>query len=164
MKEFKRKDLNTKALANKVLEEARQIHSKPSTARKRSLEEIFKVSLYGLSAEQYLIEKCGFTDDNQKYKDVVSPEGIPVEIKVTQGQYYVYHVLQRCNEAKREAWRNYPDWVFIYTNNKENDHYILENTYKWNGKRFSPSNWENEISLMDDAEFLDNVGEYLDSR
>ena len=156
MKEFNRKDLNTEALVTKALEEARQIHSKPSTARDRSLEEIFKSSVYGLAAEQYLIEKCGFTDDDRKYKDVISPEGIPVEIKVTEGSYYIYDVLKRCKEAKKEEWRDYPDWVFIYTNNRKSDCYVLDNSYKWNGKRFVPFDFEADISLEEDREFLAN--------
>lgn len=156
MKEFYRKDLDGVVLSQKAYDESTEIYSKPSTARGRSLEEIFKVSLYGLSAEQYLIEKCGFKDDARKYKDVISPCGNPVEVKVTKGQYYVYHVLKRCCEDKLETWRNYPDWIFIYTNNKVNDHYVLHNTYKWNGKRFSPCDWENDRSLKEDTKFLEN--------
>lgn len=159
MKEFYRKDLDTKALARKALDEAKLIHSKPSTARGRSLREIYATTVYGLSPEQYLIEKCNFTNDSRMYKDVISPQGIPVEVKTTEGEYYTYHVLKRCNSNKLEVWRNYPDWVFIYINDKTNDHYTLHNTYKWNGKLFARCHFESDVSLQEDIDFLANIGD-----
>jgi hypothetical protein len=153
MKEFNRKDLNTEILANKAFDEARQIHRKSSTAQGRSLEEIFKVSVYGLAAEQFLIERCNFADNPDAYQDVISPEGIKVEVKVTKVGHYVPHVLGRLKDKRRKYPNLYqPDWVFIYINDMKSTEYKMAGTYMWNDNRYLVKDWYEEL----DREFLAN--------
>ena len=47
----------------RAMTEAKAIHSKPSTARDRTLNEIYETCLYGHAPEQYLIE-TGWMDDD----------------------------------------------------------------------------------------------------
>lgn len=115
--------------------EATQIHSKPSTARGRTFNQIYEACLYGHAAEQYLIE-TGWEDDERKFKDVIDPQGDPVEIKVTEHLGNVPFVLARCRTAKLETWRNYPDIVYIFINDRKSKEYIHEGVYVWNGKKF----------------------------
>ena len=119
----------------RAMNEAKQIHRKPSTARGRTLNEIYEVCLYGHAAEQYLLE-TGWDDDERKYKDIIDPMGDPNEIKVTEHVGNVPYVLARCQSAKLETWRDYPNIVYIFINNKKSKEYIHEGTYQWNGKKF----------------------------
>ena len=114
----------------RAMNEAKQIHSKPSTARGRTLNEIYETCLYGHAPEQYLIE-TGWMDDERPYKDLIDPQGDSVEIKVTQKEEFVPYVLARCQTAKLETWRNYPDIVYIFINNKQETEYVHEGTYLW---------------------------------
>lgn len=129
-------DLNGDELRERAEAEAKLIHAKPSTARGRKLEEITEMVLYGHAAELYLIKYQGFTDDPHEYKDVIDTNGNPVEVKVTEGAYYVSHVLARCNDAAKETWRNYPEILYIFIGNKETYDYHLHGIYHWNGEEF----------------------------
>jgi hypothetical protein len=132
---FNAMDLNQSALKERAEAEAQLIYNKPSTRRDRSLEEIVETVLYGHVAEQYLIEQ-GWSDDPRPYKDVVNPNGEPVEIKVTKGDYYVPYVLERANKAASESWRKYPQWLYIFIGDRKSLDYRLEGIYLWNGAKF----------------------------
>ena len=119
----------------RAMTEAKAIHSKPSTARGRMLDEIYETCLYGHAPEQYLIE-TGWMDDERPYKDLIDPQGDNVEIKVTEKMAFVPYVLSRCQTDKLDTWRNYPDIVYIFINNKKETEYVHEGTYLWNGNKF----------------------------
>jgi len=124
-----------KSWKNRAMDEAKQIHSKPSTARGRTLDQIYEACLYGHAAEQYLLE-TGWEDDTRKYKDVIDPMGDYNEIKVTEHLGNVPYVLARCQTAKLETWRKYPDIVYIFINDRKSKEYIHEGIYLWNGNKF----------------------------
>ena len=67
-------DLDPARLYNRAETEAKLIHSKPSTARGRSLENIIETVMYGHAAELYLIDHESFRDDPREYKDVMTPQ------------------------------------------------------------------------------------------
>ena len=119
----------------RAVNEAKQIHRKPSTARGRTLNEIIEVCLYGHAPEQYLLE-TGWDDDERPYKDLLDPMLDPVEIKTTEHSGNIPYVLDRCKEAKLETWRNYPDIVYIFTNDKKSKEYVHEGVYVWKGNKF----------------------------
>ena len=119
----------------RAMNEAKQIHRKPSTARGRTLNEIYEVCLYGHAAEQYLLE-MGYMDDIRDYKDIIDPQGDPIEIKCTEHSGNVPYVLARCQSAKLETWRKYPNIVYVFINNKKSKEYIHEGIYVWNGNKF----------------------------
>lgn len=133
---FSIRDIDHSALARRAKEEATQIFNKPSTRRNRSFNEIFSTSLYGHVAEQYLIEKENFTDDPRPYKDVINKNGEHVEVKVTEGDYYVPYVLKRANNAHAETFRNYPDILYIFIAKTFSDEYHLHGIYQWDDKKF----------------------------
>ena len=122
--------------SERAMNEAKQIHRKPSTARGRTLNEIYEVTLYGHAAEQYLIE-TGWMDDERPYKDLIDPQGDLIEVKCTEHLGNVPYVLARCQAAKLETWRKYPDIVYVFINNKKSKEYIHEGIYQWNGKKFT---------------------------
>lgn len=132
---FNAKDLNQQQLRSRAEAEAQLIYNKPTTRKGRSLETIIETVLYGHVAEQYLIEQ-GWKDDPRPYKDVIRPDEEPVEIKVTEGEYYVPYVLKRANEAAKDAWRKYPKWLYVFIGDRKTLNYNLHSTYHWNGEKF----------------------------
>ena len=56
--------------------EANEIFSNESTRRGRSFQNILETTLYGHAAEVYLIQECGFKDDERKYKDVFDTQTV----------------------------------------------------------------------------------------
>jgi hypothetical protein len=66
---FTNKDIDAKALHEHVRREY-----KPGYSGYDNTE-------YGLIAERYLMEKCGYADDVRKFKDLFSPDGESVEVK-----------------------------------------------------------------------------------
>jgi hypothetical protein len=142
---FNAKTLDAHTLLNRARTEAKEIYSSESTRRGRSLDKIVEASLYGLSAEVYLIEEHSFVDDTRKYKDLYDTEGNSVEIKVTQGDYYVPYVLDRANKAKSETWRGYPDILYVFIGNKKTLDYELYNIYAWNSRKFVVQTQHNAV-------------------
>jgi hypothetical protein len=134
--EFNAADLDTSVLLSRAKEESEQMFSKESTRRGRSLQKIIETALYGHAAELYLIEKCQFKDDPRKYKDLFDTEGNPVEVKVTEGDYYVPYVLDRATKAKSEEWRGFPDILYVFIGDKITADYSLYGIYKWSENKF----------------------------
>ena len=154
MRTFSLKDINLIELLAKAKAESQLIFDKESTRKGRTLDDITVNSMYGLAAEQFLIEKCNFTDNPLPYQDVISPEGIDVEVKVTKVFNYIPDVLRRLKEKRKKYPSLYqPDWVFIYTNNKKTRDYTFAGTYKWNGNTYVTKDWSLEI----DREFLSKL-------
>ena len=122
--------------SERAMNEAKQIHRKPSTAAGRTLNQIYEACLYGHAAEQYLLE-MGYMDDMRDFKDIIDPQGDPVEIKCTEHLGNVPYVLDRCKAAKKVVWKNYPDIVYVFINNKKSKEYIHEGIYVWNGNKFA---------------------------
>lgn len=143
--EFNAKDLDPQLLLSRARAEATEIFSRDSTRRGRSLENIIETSMYGLSAEVYLLEEHNFTDDTRKFKDLFDIEGNSVEIKVTEGDYYVPYVLDRANKAKKETWRGYPDILYVFIGDRESYNYTLHGIYSWNGHKFSLQRQQNGL-------------------
>ena len=153
MRTFSLKDINLIELLAKAKAESQLIFDKESTRKGRTLDDITVTSMYGLAAEQFLIEKCNFTDNPLPYQDVISPEGIDVEVKVTKVFNYIPDVLRRLKEKRKKYPSLYqPDWVIIYINDKKTRDYVFAGTYKWNGKTYVTKDWSLEI----DREFLAN--------
>ena len=134
---FDSRNLDQKALYKRALDEAEKIHKKPSTSKNRSLKEIINTCLYGQAAEQYLIEVHGWSDDPRPYKDVINLDNEPVEVKVTEGKYYVPYVLKRADQAATETYRNYPKRLIIFINNKKDFTYEKYGEYVYNGHKFT---------------------------
>ena len=135
MVSFNAKNLDIDFWKSRAEAEATLIFNKPSTRKGRTKEQILEAVLYGHAAEVYLIKNENYTDDRREYKDVIDPQKVPTEIKVTEGEYYVPHVLKRANEAKLETWRKYPDKLMIFIGNKKTYDYYLYGTYYWNKKQ-----------------------------
>ncbi len=136
--QFKIEDLNQEAIYQRAKAESLLIQSGTvASHRNRPLNELINTCTYGQAAEQFLIEKCGFTDDSRRYKDVFNTFGESVEVKVTTKESNVYYVLKRLNEYYPDKWRNISDIVYVFINDRKNTTYTLEGIYRWNGQQFA---------------------------
>jgi len=130
-----KKDIDVMLLKDRAFKEASQIFSKESTRRGRTLEEIREVSLYGQASELWLL-KNGFDDDEREYKDLFL-KNIPIEVKTVGYPKAVKYELNRCNDRKKETWRNFPNIVYMFIGNRKTLDYYLEGIYEWNGEEFT---------------------------
>ena len=140
---FNASDLSPELFLKRANKEAEEIYSKPSTRKNRTKAQILETVLYGHAAEVYLIEYHNFKDDERKYKDVFDTEGNSIEVKVTEGEYYVEHVLDRAVEDKKQPWRKFSNILYIFIGDKITADYSLHGIYKWNNEKFvlqSPQN------------------------
>ena len=136
--QFNIEELNQEAIYQRAKDESLLIQSGTvASHRNRPLNELINTCTYGQAAEQFLIEKCGFTDDPRRYKDVYDTSGQSVEVKVTTKESNVYYVLKRLNEYKPIKWRNISDIVYVFINDRNNTTYTLEGIYRWNGQHFA---------------------------
>jgi len=136
--QFNIEELNQEAIYQRAKDESLLIQSGTvASHRNRPLNELINTCTYGQAAEQFLIEKCGFTDDPRRYKDVYDTSGQSVEVKVTTKESNVYYVLKRLNEYKPIKWRNISDIVYVFINDRKNTTYTLEGIYRWNGQHFA---------------------------
>ena len=131
-------DVDSEILKNRSHEESQKIFAKESTRRGRTLEEIMATSMYGLAAEVYLLQQ-GYIDDVRDYKDLFEPVsmgGASIEVKVTEGEYYVPYVIERCEKAASESWRKYAKRVYVFIGDKKTLDYYLEGIYDYDGVHF----------------------------
>jgi hypothetical protein len=131
-------DIDPKVLLERSREESAQIYARESTRRNRTMEEIVETSMYGLAAEVYLMQE-GYIDDDRPYKDLFEPVrmgGKSIEVKVTSGEHYVPYVLERCDSAAKDKWREYPEKLYVFIGNKETLDYHLQGIYTYDGVHF----------------------------
>ena len=137
---FDKKNLNYDGFHERALDEAQKIYSKPSTRKGRKLEAIVETVKYGHTAEWFLIQEMGYTDNLEEFHDVIDPDGDWVEIKCTKIQQYIPSVLERLNAHRRrlQDWgKPAADKALIFTNDPDQDtYYKLGGYYEWNGFNF----------------------------
>ena len=133
---FNAADLNPKLYLERADKEANEIFSKESTRKGRTKAQILETVLYGHAAEVFLMEYYDFKDDDRKYKDLFDKEGNSIEVKVTEGDYYVPYVLKRAVEAKQKKWMKFSNILYIFIGNKTTADYFLHGIYKWDNKKF----------------------------
>jgi len=101
----------------------------------RPIGNILDRCLYGTAAEQWLIEHSGFTNNDEKYQDLLDEFHNRVEIKTTGCVNYVPFVLERLEENAKEPWRNVPETVMVFIGDDKTFEYELHATYDFNQKR-----------------------------
>ena len=138
---FDKNELDNEALHKRAKAEAELIFNNPNTRKGRSLEKIIETVEYGHTAEWFLIEKIGYTDNPAMYQDVIDLDNDWVEVKVTKISQYIPSVLQRLNEHRRnlDLWgKPAANKAMIFVNDpNENTYYKLGGYYEWDGFKFS---------------------------
>lgn len=129
-------DIDLELLKVRARKEAELIYSKESTRQGRTLLEIFVTTMYGHAAEVYLMQHQKFKDDIRAFHDVIDTNNNYVEVKVTEGIYFVKYVLKRATEKRLKRYMEFPDILYIFINNKKDTMYNLYGIYDWNGTEF----------------------------
>ena len=132
---FNLKQLDIYQIRERAWDEAVKIYSKPSTRRNREFPEILATCMYGQAAEVYLMTQ-GFTDDTRPFRDVIHPDRVPIEVKVTRIESNIKYVLEDCKEKRLWKDSTHPDIVYVFINDKKSYEYRLHGIYKWNGSEF----------------------------
>jgi len=137
---FNAKDLNPQRLIARARHEANLIYPYPTRRKGRTLEQIIETCCYGQAAELYLIDEQGYEDNLDPYQDVIDKNGNRVEVKVTEGDYYVPYVIERATQARKTPYRKHPDILYVFIGNKKTLDYHIHNIYEWNGHLFVSQN------------------------
>lgn len=132
---FNLKELDLQVIKSRAFDEAVKIYEKPSTRKGREFHEILATCMYGQAAEVYLMTQ-GFSDDTRPFRDVIHPDGTPVEVKVTRTEHNIKYILEDCK--KKRLWKDstHPNVVYVFISNKKLYEYVLHGIYVWNGEEF----------------------------
>jgi hypothetical protein len=134
------KEVDPVLLKSRAKKEAEFIGLKDTTRNGRSDDDILETCLWGQAPEVWLMSQ-GYLDDPRPYRDVREPQGVPVEVKVTENKPYgretgVDFVLKRCKAKRLQTWGKspHPDRVIIFINDRHSPWYELHGVYDWNGE------------------------------
>ncbi len=131
--EFTLDDINPVRLHERALNEAKKISQNYSfKSSGRTWEDLLRQTRRGHAAEVYLIDILGWKDDEREYKDVIDPDGYPVEIKVTGNKSNVPVMLENFTRYKtHEDWKDWPDHLIIFINPENSSEYSYYGRYQW---------------------------------
>ena len=130
--EFNAKDVDTEYLLERAKKEAHEIFFNHSARRGRTFEEVYQNVLYGQTPEVYLIKKHNFTDNPDRYQDIIEPSGGRVEVKTTRNIQGVSKTLMRVQKQKKgESWRNLADILYIFIGDEFSGDYTLHGIFDW---------------------------------
>jgi len=122
-------DIDTDTWVKESKHEAKEIFN-GNGAHGRSFKKVFTDTLRGKAAERFLIERCGYSNNPNRYQDLISPTGNTVEVKVTNIPGGVTKKIEKCMKAKLEGWLE-SDYLYVFLNYDKSTDYVLFDTYKW---------------------------------
>ena len=133
MIDFNINDIDTIKLHDRATNEAKKIASNTSFKMSgRTYEDLIQQTRRCHAAELYLIDVLGWDDDEREYKDVVDPDGYPVEVKVTGKEENISIMLQRFTNIKEnQEWMEWPDSLIIFINPPDSNNYSYHGRYEW---------------------------------
>ena len=133
MIDFNINDINPIQLHDRATNEAKKIATNTSFKMSgRTYEDLIRQTRRGHAAELYLIDILGWDDDEREYKDVVDPDGYPVEVKVTGKEENISIMLQRFTNIKEnQEWMEWPDSLIIFINPPDSNNYSYHGRYEW---------------------------------
>ena len=125
--------LDSRFLEARAIEEADKIkNNKSFILSGRSYTDLLTRTRQGHAAEVFLMEWCGFIDDERDYHDVCHSDGVPVEIKVIGSVDYLDVNLERWTWDKtNNPWKEWPDELMIWENKYPNPDYKFLGHYRW---------------------------------
>ena len=134
---FNKNEVDEEYVRARATKEAIRIHSKESTRKGRELQTIINECIYGHRAEVHMMNH-GYPDNDKPYKDLFEKDGkTELDVKVTKCEAYIPYLLETLRKYKTdEKWRNFPDRVYIWINDKISDIYDFNGLYIWNGTNF----------------------------
>ena len=136
--EFNINEINPIQLHDRATEEAKKIATNTSFKMSgRTYEDLIRQCRRGHAAEIYLIDILGWDDDEREYKDVIDPDGHPVEIKVTGHEGNIPSMLERFTDIKEnQQWMDWPDHLIIFINPEDSNEYSYYGRYEWKNNQW----------------------------
>ena len=133
MIDFTLEDIDPIKLHVRAISEAKKISNNISfKSDMRSFKELLRDTRRGHAAELYLIDVLGYKDDEREYKDVIDPEGNPVEVKVTNSIANIPKMIERFTQIKLfEAWKDWPNHLIIFINEHNSSEYTYNSRWEW---------------------------------
>lgn len=130
---FDLNEIDPITLHERAASEAKKIATNTSFKMSgRTYEDLITQCRKGHAAELYLIDILGWKDDIREYKDVIDPDGYPVEIKVTGRPENIPTMLKRFTDIKKnQTWMGWPDSLIIFINPIDTNKYEFYNRYEW---------------------------------
>lgn len=114
--EFISSDVNINR--ERMLVEAKGIYNNPFTRRNRDFEIVLKMTTQGHILEQFLIDNHCFSDNQEKYLDLISPDGFNVDCKtITLSKLSEYYVKKLITDMiqKNIKYNSNVKYIIIYT-------------------------------------------------
>ena len=135
---FNINEINPIQLHDRATEEAKKIATNTSFKMSgRTYEDLIRQCRRGHAAEIYLIDVLGWDDDEREYKDVIDPDGLPVEIKVTGHKGNIPSMLERFTDIKEnQQWMDWPDHLIIFINPEDSNEYSYYGRYEWKNNQW----------------------------
>ena len=135
---FNINEINPIQLHDRATEEAKKIATNTSFKMSgRTYEDLIRQCRRGHAAEIYLIDVLGWDDDEREYKDVIDPDGLPVEIKVTGHEGNIPSMLERFTDIKEnQQWMDWPDHLIIFINPEDSNEYSYYGRYEWKNNQW----------------------------
>ncbi len=136
---FNLNEINPIELHDRATNEAKKIATNTSFKMSgRTYEDLIRQTRKGHAAELYLIDILGWDDDERDYKDVIDPDGLPVEVKVTSKKTNIPFMIERFTDIKEnQKWMDWPDHLVIFINPDDSNEYLYHGRYEW-----KENNWK----------------------
>jgi hypothetical protein len=130
---FNLNEINPIELHDRATNEAKKIATNTSFKMSgRTYEDLIRQTRKGHAAELYLIDILGWEDDERDYKDVIDPDGLPVEVKVTSKETNIPFMIERFTDIKvNQKWMEWPDHLIIFINPDDSNEYLYHGRYEW---------------------------------
>ena len=65
-------------------------------------------------------------------KEIINPDGLPVEVKVTSKETNIPFMIERFTDIKEnQKWMEWPDHLVIFINPDDSNEYLYHGRYEW---------------------------------
>ena len=129
---FDSRDLDRAFWEKRAKDEAELIYRNPNTRRERSLDEIIKACMQGQAAETWLISK-GYSDDPRPYRDVIRPDGTPIEVKTSSWEPK-YILARYAEKLRRWSTKDLATIVYVFQNEEPSTVFTFHGIFEWNAR------------------------------
>jgi hypothetical protein len=119
----------------KAIYESDYASNQSLSGRPRSFDDIRKDTLLGKLGEYFIKSMFNYVEDDEKWHDLISPNGVRTEIKTWRKQYMTVHGTEREIQRLRNRKRAQRQWFFsteaiVISYDEYTNVFTIEATYK----------------------------------
>ena len=140
--DFNLREIDNKILHDRAVEECEKIkENKSFKLSGRSYADLLFRAKQGQAAEVFLMEHCGYDNDDREYHDVVDPNEDPVEVKVVGKEEYVESNIEKwAYDKSNNPWKDWPEILMVWINDGRDLDYKYYGKYIW-----KDGNWRKNV-------------------